>query len=139
MYINFSINHLHKIIYTPESNFKLKQLKNKFGQKYPKVFNLIDHHLTGLLSHQKDNLIPKTNNLAENKNRQIKRRFKTIEAFQSEQNASNYLILICNYLRFKPYTDCRKDRKSRNGKSPLEICGVVLREKDWLKNSLNVY
>ncbi|MBU2584802.1 MAG: hypothetical protein KKH32_05675 [Bacteroidetes bacterium] len=51
-----------------ESNLKLKQLRNRFGPKYSKVFNLIDHHLTGLLNHQKDNLIPKTNNLAENKN-----------------------------------------------------------------------
>lgn len=33
----------------------------------------------GLLNHQKDNLIPKTNNLAENKNRLIKRRFTPLD------------------------------------------------------------
>jgi len=33
----------------------------------------------GLLNHQKDNLIPKTNNLAEDKNRPIKRRFTPLD------------------------------------------------------------
>lgn len=116
-----------------------KSLKFRFGNIYPRVFNMIEYHWEGLLAHQKDNLIPKTNNIAENRNRQIKRRLKTIEAFQSETYAFNYLILICNYLRFKPYTDCRNKRKHCNGKSPLELCGVVLKEKDWLKCSLNLY
>ncbi|MEW5897532.1 MAG: transposase, partial [Nanoarchaeota archaeon] len=116
------------ILYSSDRNKSTeihKSLKLKFGDIYPRVFSMIEYHWEGLLAHQKDNNIPKTNNIAENRNRQIKRRFKTIEAFQSEISATNYLILICNYLRFKPYTDCRKNRKSRNGKSPLEICGLV--------------
>lgn len=87
--------------------------------------------------------IEKTNIMAESFNKQLQRRFKTIEAFQtfpqdpSDNTAFNYLNLIRCYLRFKPYTDCRGDRKHRNGKSPLQLCGVKLANKDWLKNSVN--
>lgn len=130
------------ILYSSDRNKSTeihKSLRLKFGDIYPRVFSMIEYHWDGLLMHQKDNLIPKTNNIAENRNKQIKRRLKTIEAFQSETYAFNYLILLCNYLRFKPYTDCRNKRKHCNGKSPLELCGVVLKEKDWLKCSLNLY
>lgn len=76
----------------------------------------------GLLTHQFDNKIPKTNNDAENTNRQIKRRLKTIESFQKYEYAKNYLIVFCYYLRMKPYADCKGRRKYRNGYSLLELC-----------------
>ena len=121
-----------------KSNQILRELKARYQSSYPEVFALLKRHIDGLLEHQKDQRIPKTNNFAENKNKQLKRRLKTIEAFQKQTNAYNYLILLCNYLRFKPYTDCRKNRRICNGKSPLELCGVKLKEKDWIKNSLNL-
>jgi hypothetical protein len=65
------------------------------------------------------------------------RRFKTIESFQKLIYAENYLNLYKNYLRFKPYTDCRGCNRYKNGKSPLEVCGVVLNNKDWLYNAIS--
>ena len=64
------------------------------------------------------------------------RRLKTIEAFQSIETAFNYLNLVRNYLRFKPYTDCRGKRRIRSRKSPMKLCQVGLSTKDWLKLSL---
>ena len=93
----------------------------------------LDVHLELMLVHQLDVNIPMTSNIAENLNKQMERRFMTIEAFQSLDTAWNYQNLIRNYLRFKPYTDCRGDRRIYNGKSPLEVCGVVLEHRDWLR------
>lgn len=115
----------------------IKKIIENYSKKYPSVIYLLTRNKEGLLRHQFDGKIPKTNNDAENTNRQIKRRLKTIEAFQSKKNAENYLITICNYLRMKPYTDCRAKRKYRNGYSPLQLCQAKLTTKDWVKFSLN--
>lgn len=119
-----------------------KQSKKILGElkiyqaKYPKLIAFFDRSLEKLLTHQKHPLIKKTNNVAENINRQLMRRLKTIESFQKLIYAENYLNLYKNYLRFKPYTDCRGTHKHKNGKSPLEVCGVVLQNKDWLYNAI---
>ncbi len=85
------------------------------------------HHVPGL---------PRTNNFAESVNKQLERRFKTMESFQSRQTAVWYINLLVSYLRQKPYTDCRGNRRHLNGKSRLEAAGAHLVSKDWLKNSL---
>jgi len=120
-----------------------KQSKKILGQlhvyqvKYPRLLEFFERSLEKLLTHQNHPKIKKTNNVAENINRQLMRRFKTIESFQKLIYAENYLNLYKNYLRFKPYTDCRGSNKFKNGKSPLEVCGVVLQNKDWLYNAIN--
>jgi transposase-like protein len=107
-----------------------------YKAKYPKLIAFFYRSLEKLFTHHKHPLIKKTNNIAENINRQLMRRFKTIESFQKLIYAENYLNLYKNYLRFKPYTDCRGSHKYKNGKSPLEVCGVVLKNKDWLYNAI---
>ncbi len=121
-----------------QSNKILKGLLN-YKSKYPKLFEFFDRNLNKPLTHQKYPLIKKTNNIAEDINRQLMRRLKTIESFQKFVYAENYLNLYKNYLRFKPYTDCRGRNRIKNGKSPLEVCGVVLQNKDWLKNAIAFY
>jgi len=113
----------------------LGELKT-YQDRYPKLLDFFDRCLEKLLTHHKHPLIKKTNNIAENINRQLMRRFKTIESFQKLRYAENYLNLYKNYLRFKPYTDCRGTNRFKNGKSPLEVCGVVLKNRDWLYNAI---
>lgn len=110
-----------------------------YNKRYPALGGFFARHLKKLLTHQQEPAISKTNNISENVNRQLMRRLKTIESFQSFTTAANYLNLYKNYLRFKPYTDCRGNNKPKNGKSPLEVCGVVLKSKDWLKNSIYLH
>ncbi len=52
------------------------------------------------------------------------------------ETAEYYVNLIVSYLRHKPYTDCRGNRKHLNGKSKLEAARVHPASKDWPKNSL---
>lgn len=136
------VSRIRKLLYNEnviETKKEYMELKNKYGKKYHSVIKFLEKNLKNLLTHQSDKKIPKTNNIAESYNRQIERRLKTIEAFQNIQTAFNYLNMIRNYIRFKPYTDCKGRRKKRNGKSPIELCGVILRNRDWLSNSLNLY
>lgn len=116
----------------------LNQLVN-YKEKYPALSKFFNRHLDKLLAHQKDQKIKKTNNIAENINRRLMIRLKTIESFKNFNSAENYLNLYKNYLRFKPYTDCKGKNKIKNGKSPLEVCGVVLKSNDWLKNAVTFY
>jgi transposase-like protein len=88
---------------------------------------MMHHHVKGL---------PRTNNIAENVNKQLERRFKTIESFQHRESAKAYVNVLVAYLRQKPFTDCRGMRRHYNGKSRLEVAGVVLPTKNWLRNAL---
>jgi len=127
---------VREIFYEPdpqESREMLAAFRRSYQRRYPSVVAWLVENVHLMLVHQSDVRIPKTNNIAENLNKQLERRFKTIEAFQSVETAWNYQNLIRNYLRFKPYTDCRGDRRIYNGKSPLEVCGVVLEHHDWIK------
>lgn len=117
------------------SHAGFNHLRRRYRQRYGRVLTWLEEHLDLMLAHQEDPLVPKTNNIAENLNKQLERRFKTIEAFQSVETAWNYQTLLRNYLRFKPYTDCKGARRIYNGMSPLEVCGVHLSGQDWLRQA----
>lgn len=112
-----------------------KQFRSRYAE-YPQVIAWVAARWNGLCAHQKDHRIARTNVLAENLNKQLMRRLKTVEAFQSFRTAYNYVQLLTLYLRFKPYTDCRGSRKLRNGKTPLEVCNVHLAHHDWIKHAV---
>ena len=117
---------------------RLKVIKRRYRTKYPKVISFLTDNLDGLTTYTINQRIPKTNIMAENFNRQLQRRLKTIEAFQTFSTAFNYLNMIRNYLRFKPFTDCKRKRRYRNGFAPIELCKVILNSRDWVKNSINL-
>jgi len=96
-------------------------------------FNRHWHHL---IEHHHTPGLPRTTNLIENVNKQLERRFKTIEAFQHRASAASYINLLVAYLRLKPYTDCRGKRKHLNGHSRLHAAGVNTTNLDWITMSL---
>lgn len=110
--------------------------RSLYEKRYASVIRFVTTHWEGLLQHQHDKRVPKTTAWAENINRQLERRLKTVEAFQSPRSAFEYQTLYRNYLRFKPYTDCRGKRKRYNGRSPLEVCGATITRTDWLANAI---
>ncbi len=117
---------------------RLNFIKRRYITKYPKVVSFLIDNLDGLTTYTINQSIPKTNIMAENFNRQLQRRLKTIESFQAFTTAFNYLNMIRNYLRFKPFTDCKGKRKYRNGMAPIELCNVKLSSRNWIKNSINL-
>ena len=110
-----------------------KSFRRAYNKPYGNVIRFIASHWDALLEHQRDPQILKTSVRAENINKQFERRLKTIEAFQSIETAFQYQNLYRNYLRLKPYTDCRGARRVCNGLSPLQVCHAVLPSSDWLK------
>lgn len=113
-----------------------KTFRRLYRRQYPRVLRFVAAHWESLLQHQRDAQIPKTSAHAENLNKQFERRFKTIEAFQSVETAFQYQNLYRNYLRFKPYTDCRGARKACNGLSPLQVAQASIPSNDWLKYAI---
>ena len=114
----------------------LKRLDNVPVHEQHKVVEFFQRHWDHLMMHHRVRGLPRTNNQAENLNKQLERRFKTIEAFQHRSSAIVYVNLLVAYLRQKPYTDCRGSRKHLNGKSRLEVAGVKLQSQNWLRNAL---
>jgi transposase-like protein len=117
--------------------FKRDRPPSMFRAEKRKVVNFLNRYFDQMMIYHSHPGMPRTTNFVENVNKQIQRRIKTIEAFQSRSGASAYMNLLIAYLRQKPYTDCRGKRKYLNGLSRLEAAGVSLPSTDWLKNSLN--
>ncbi len=96
----------------------------------------LERHWVRLMRHHCVRGLPRTNNMAETFNRQLKRRLKTIENFQHRDSAIAYMNLLVAYVRLKPYTDCRGGRRHLNGKSRLQAAGVKLNPQNWLAAGL---
>ena len=92
-------------------------------------------HQAVLLTHLAHPDMPRTNNRIENLIKQLNRRLKTLEGFGNPRQARGYLYLWSCYHRFKPYTDCRRPHRHKNGKAPLECAGVDLTGLDWFRFS----
>ncbi len=103
-----------------------------------KAIHFLDRHWVRLMRHHSVRGLPRTSNMAETFNKQLKRRLKTLESFQHQTTAVCYMNLLVAYLRLRPYTDCRGGRKHLNGKSRLESAGLSRLPGDWLNHCLKM-
>ena len=76
--------------------------------------------------------IPRTANVSENMNKQLKDRLTSMKGFESIKFAEDYLKLWCLKRRFQKFTDCKKPHAHFNGKSPLELAGCNITNLDYL-------
>jgi transposase-like protein len=104
--------------------------------QHRKAVRFLKRRWDHLMMHHRVQGLPRTTNLVENVNKQLERRYKTIEAFQYRSTAIHYTNLLVAFLRQKPYTDCRGSRKHLNGKSRLASAKIRGLHPDWLKNCL---
>ena len=77
-----------------------------------------DEHL---FTYQTLNECPKTNNLIEGTNTQLRGRLKTIKGFKTFHSAERFLNAWILRRRTKPFTDCKHPFKHLNGKTSLEM------------------
>ena len=101
-----------------------------------RAVGFLERHWERLMMHHRVGGLPRTNNMAESFNKQLQRRLKTIESFQHRSTAIPYMNLLVAYLRLKPYSDCRGQRKHLNGKNRLQAAGVRRLSRDWLSTCL---
>ncbi len=115
---------------------RLQRTRRPPRTAHRKAIAFLKRHWNRLMQHHRVQGLPRTTNLVENVNKQLERRFKTIEAFQHRHTAVVYVNLLVAYLRQKPYTDCRGKRRKLNGHSRLHAAGVRLTQGNWLKAAL---
>ena len=94
-------------------------------------FKVNARKLTAHILHPELN-IPHTTNDIENLFKQLNLRLKSIGRFNKWKYAGDYLKTWALLRRFTPFTDCRKDRKIRNGKAPIEIAGADIKNINFL-------
>lgn len=92
------------------------------------VVRALERNFKVYMAHHFTPLLPADNNVTENVIKQLNKKLRLMEGFQSLESAERYVRLLVGYYRFKRFTDsCRG-----NGKSPLELSGVDLQDRDWL-------
>jgi len=106
--------------------------KTQTEKELIEYFKINASKLTAHLLHPELN-IPHTTNDIENIFRQLNLRLKPISRFNKWNYANNYLKAWALLRRFTPFTDCRKNRKYRNGKAPIEIAGADITNIDCFK------
>jgi transposase-like protein len=119
------------------TDLRRRRLSSSVTQEKRRAIRFLDRFWEKLMTYHAHKGMPRTTNLVESVNKQIERRMKSIEGFQSGKNADAYMNLLIAYLRQKPYTDCRGERKKCNGKSRLECAGVKLGSSDWLQYAIS--
>ena len=95
------------------------------------MLEVLKHNLGYIIPHYFDDKIFKTSNMAETTIKQYERRLKSIEGFQSFLGLKNYINIFTMFLRFKKYTDCRRNNSYKNGNSRLQIAGVDTEKINW--------
>lgn len=122
-----------------ESGERLIELRKIYREcssilKQPTIMSFKKHkqQLTAHLLYPELNL-PHTSNDIENLFKQLMLRLKSLGRFQSQRYARNYLNAWALWRRFTPFTDCKKGRRYRNKKAPLELAGCEIKNADFLK------
>lgn len=77
--------------------------------------------------------LPHTTNDIENLFKQLMLRLKSFGRFFHYRYAREYLKTWALLRRFTPFTDCRGNRKHRNGKAPLTLAGCEIKNIDPLR------
>jgi transposase-like protein len=72
--------------------------------------------------------LPADNNVTENVIKQLNKKLRLMEGFESLESAERYVRLLVGCYRFKRFTDSCNG----NGKSPLELAGLDFQGLDWL-------
>lgn len=99
------------------------------------VHNLNKHiyQLTTHFRYQDQYFVPRYNNDAENLFKQVSLRLKSWNMFRNMESAENYLKAWALHRRFTKFTDCRGHiNRLKNGKAPLELAGVDIKNIDYL-------
>jgi transposase-like protein len=86
-----------------------------------------------------DRNIPRTTNIIENVFSQLDLKLNPIIKFGSHESAWNTIKSVIAWYRFKKFSNCRKRYQYHNGKAPLELAGVTLKNTPWIYQSIRQF
>lgn len=98
------------------------------------IFRQFKEKFNSLMSHlfYPERNIPHTNNDIENLFKQLELNIGSVGRFGKFWNAHHYLNAWALKRKFTKFTDCKGQRKHRNGKAPLELAGCDIKDLDYL-------
>lgn len=112
----------------------LMNITHLFKASYQKaIIKSVVTHYSLLTKHFYYPYLPRDNNVAESVIKQLNKKLKLAEGYQTRETAYNHLKLWALCYRFKPFSDSRT--KDNNGKPPLELAQVDTSNIDWLEFS----
>lgn len=94
------------------------------------VIHALRRHFDLYMAHHLTPGLPADNNVTENVVKQLGKKLRLIEGFESIESAERYVRLLVGCYRFKRFTD--SCRRTHNGSAPLELAGADLTGRDWL-------
>jgi transposase-like protein len=94
------------------------------------VIHALRRHFHLYMAHHFTPGLPADNNVTENVIKQLNKKLRLMEGFESMESAERYVRLLVGCYRLKRFTD--SCRKAENGRSPLELAGVDPAGRDWL-------
>lgn len=106
---------------------RLKQYCDKTqDERFLKAYRSLNYNFKYTLTHFDHPNMERDNNIIEGFNSIIKRRLKLLKGFKRPGNIEKYIKLILLDYRFHEFM--ASENKRRNGKTPLELTGVILPE-----------
>ena len=122
-----------EVIYAPTKDDSVKSLKQlkKYcdktqDERFLKAYRSLSYNFKYTLTHFDHPNMERDNNIIEGFNSIIKRRLKLLKGFKKPGNIEKYIKLILLDYRFHEFI--ASENKRRNGKTPLELTGVILPE-----------
>jgi len=122
-----------EVIYAPTKDDSVKALEQlkKYcdktqDERFLKAYRSLAYNFKYTLTHFDDPNMERDNNIIEGFNSIIKRRLKLLKGFKKPGNIEKYIKLILLDYRFHEFME--SESKRRNGKTPLELTGVILPE-----------
>ena len=94
------------------------------------VIHALRRHFDLYMAHHRTPGLPADNNVTENVIKQLNKKLRLMEGFESMESAERYVSLLVGCYRLKRFTD--SCRIAENGSSPLELAGADLAGRDWL-------
>ena len=99
------------------------------------VINKIKVNFSDLTRHHFYPGMPRTSNIGEGVISRLDSKINQADGYAGYDTAWATLKMLIMRYRFKKFTDCRKKNIHKNGKSPLELCGVDVSNINWIKFS----
>jgi len=115
----------------------LKRIQNNrriFRASYHQtIIRSLERHFNLLSAHFHHPVLVRDNNVTENLIKQLNRKIKQSDGFKTRENADSFLKLWFIHYRFNPFVN--SSVSYRNGKAPLELAGINIKNLDWLSFS----
>ena len=112
----------------------LQHSRQLFGAPYHRtIIRSLERHFQLLSAHFHHPILVRDNNVTENLIKQLNRKIKQSDGFKTRDNAEGFLKLWFIHYRFKPFVN--SSLADRNGKAPLELARINIKNLDWLTYS----